>query len=330
MLELMLIRPEEHTFVDATTSGIQFLVFDELHTYRGRQGADVALLIRRLRKRCGNPDLLCIGTSATMIAGRKTTASERKTAVANFASTIFGVPIESHDIIEETLQRVTQYPGAPSKEDLVRCLKSQVPASKEAFLADPLTAWIEFTFGIYQEEGGHYRRRVPISLKDGAKMLGKETGLPCEECMSRLNQMFLAGSRFMIDGGFPLFGFKLHQFISQGRTIYSTVERPESRYLTLEGQYYAPGTEEKKLLYPLKFCRVCGQEYYMVSRDTHKQVMYPDDENADFSDEEGTSGYLMLAVNDDRHTWGFEDIPPDWIDTKSKKHKVKKDRKSVV
>ena len=82
MLELMLIRPEEHTFVDATTSGIQFLVFDELHTYRGRQGADVALLIRRLRKRCGNPDLLCIGTSATMIAGQKTVASERKPAVA--------------------------------------------------------------------------------------------------------------------------------------------------------------------------------------------------------------------------------------------------------
>lgn len=330
MLELMLIRPEEHTFVDATTSGIQFLVFDELHTYRGRQGADVALLIRRLRKRCGNPDLLCIGTSATMIAGRTTTASERKTAVANFASTIFGVPLESHDIIEETLQSITQHPKVPSKEDLVKSLKSQIPASKEAFLSDPLTAWIEFTFGIYQEEEGHYRRRVPISLKDGAKMLAEETGLPCEECKSRLNQIFLAGSRFIMDGGFPLFGFKLHQFISQGRTIYSTFEHPESRYLTLEGQYYAPGTEERKLLYPLKFCRVCGQEYYMVSRDTHEQVMYPDDENADYSDEEGSSGYLMLAINDDRHTWGFEDIPPDWIDIKSKKIKVKKARQNNV
>lgn len=27
------------------------LVLDELHTYRGRQGADVALLVRRLRER---------------------------------------------------------------------------------------------------------------------------------------------------------------------------------------------------------------------------------------------------------------------------------------
>ena len=27
-------------------------VLDELHTYRGRQGADVAILVRRLRDRC--------------------------------------------------------------------------------------------------------------------------------------------------------------------------------------------------------------------------------------------------------------------------------------
>jgi len=326
MLELMLIRPEEHTFVDATTSGIQFLVFDELHTYRGRQGADVALLIRRLRNRCGNPDLLCIGTSATMIAGRKTTASERKLAVANFASTIFGVPIESHDIIEETLQKISTYDKILTTDDLIKSIKSPLPNSKESFLASPLTAWIEFTFGIDQEEDGHYCRRVPISLRDGALMLSKETGISLDDCQSRLNQMFLKE----FDEKHPIFGFKLHQFISQGRTIYATFERPESRYLTLDGQYYAPGAEEKKFLYPLKFCRVCGQEYYMVSRDTHDQIMYPEDENSSYSDEEGSSGYLMLAVNDHRHKWELEDIPPDWIDTKSKKVKVKKARQNNV
>jgi len=50
MLELMLLRPEERNFVDRTTTGLEFLVLDELHTYRGRQGADVAMLIRRLRE----------------------------------------------------------------------------------------------------------------------------------------------------------------------------------------------------------------------------------------------------------------------------------------
>ena len=69
MLELMLVRPRERHFIDRASSALRFLVMDELHTYRGRQGADVALLIRRLRERGGNPDLICIGTRATMVSG---------------------------------------------------------------------------------------------------------------------------------------------------------------------------------------------------------------------------------------------------------------------
>ena len=46
MLELLLTRAEDRELVRAA-QGLRFLVFDELHTYRGRQGADVALLIRR-------------------------------------------------------------------------------------------------------------------------------------------------------------------------------------------------------------------------------------------------------------------------------------------
>jgi ATP-dependent helicase YprA (DUF1998 family) len=50
MLEVMLLRPQEAAFIDKTTSALQFLVLDELHMYRGRQGADVAMLIRRLKE----------------------------------------------------------------------------------------------------------------------------------------------------------------------------------------------------------------------------------------------------------------------------------------
>jgi ATP-dependent helicase YprA (DUF1998 family) len=98
MLELMLVRPAEQRFTDQTTSALQFLVFDELHTYRGRQGADVALLIRRLRERCGNPNLVCVGTSATMVAGKDVGADQRKRAVAMFGSRIFGVELQPDDI----------------------------------------------------------------------------------------------------------------------------------------------------------------------------------------------------------------------------------------
>lgn len=48
MLELLLTRSEDRALVRAAQD-LRFLVFDEMHTYRGRQGADVALLIRRCR-----------------------------------------------------------------------------------------------------------------------------------------------------------------------------------------------------------------------------------------------------------------------------------------
>ena len=73
--------------------GLRFLVFDELHTYRGRQGADVALLIRRCRQAFGGHDIICIGTSATMASGG--TTDEQKREVAKVAQTLFGVPFDA-------------------------------------------------------------------------------------------------------------------------------------------------------------------------------------------------------------------------------------------
>src|SRR5690606_38144090 len=66
MLELVLTRPQERRRLVQAAQGLQFLVLDELHTYRGRQGADVAMLVRRVRDACQSPDLQCVGTSATM------------------------------------------------------------------------------------------------------------------------------------------------------------------------------------------------------------------------------------------------------------------------
>lgn len=64
MLELVLTRPDERRSLIRAAQGLQFLVLDELHTYRGRQGADVAMLVRRVRDACRAQDTLqCVGTS---------------------------------------------------------------------------------------------------------------------------------------------------------------------------------------------------------------------------------------------------------------------------
>lgn len=93
MAELWLTRQDD---VDSTVihnaSGLEFIVLDELHTYRGRQGADVAVLVRRLRNRCTpGKTPICIGTSATMAS--EGSGESKAQAVADVASRFFGVTL---------------------------------------------------------------------------------------------------------------------------------------------------------------------------------------------------------------------------------------------
>jgi ATP-dependent helicase YprA (DUF1998 family) len=253
MLELMLTRPDERSLVDREATALAFLVLDELHTYRGRQGADVALLVRRLRERCGSPDLLCIGTSATMVAGG--TRTERRRAVAEVATKIFGVPVSEGNVIDETLRRAAPVTAAPTAEILRRAVDTPAPSTttEAEFLTSPLAAWIEATFGVEEDEG-QLRRRVPITLREGALRLAEVTGVSVERCEDRLREMFRLGGQAPAADGQPAFAFKLHQFISQGGSVYATVEPRATRFLTLDGQHYAPGERRDRVLFPLVFC----------------------------------------------------------------------------
>jgi hypothetical protein len=100
MLELLLTRVQERSIRDAIYENLRFLVFDELHTYRGRQGADVAMLIRRIRAQC-KQHTTCIGTSATMVSVGSL-ASQRE-QVAQVATTVFGRQFRPDQVVNETL-----------------------------------------------------------------------------------------------------------------------------------------------------------------------------------------------------------------------------------
>src|SRR3546814_17566734 len=84
MLELLMTRQNalDSAVID-NAQGLDFIVLDELHTYRGRQGADVAMLVRRVRDRlCQGRRPVCIGTSATMSSEaeetRRASSEERR------------------------------------------------------------------------------------------------------------------------------------------------------------------------------------------------------------------------------------------------------------
>ena len=100
MINVMLMREREAPIFEATrlwlASGQErcfTLVVDELHSYRGTQGTEVAFIVRSLLRRLGlapdSPQLRIVATSASLEgdAGRQ------------FAEQFFGVPAETFEIV---------------------------------------------------------------------------------------------------------------------------------------------------------------------------------------------------------------------------------------
>jgi ATP-dependent helicase YprA (DUF1998 family) len=212
MAELMLVRPEDQRFLDRAAGGLQFLIFDELHTYRGRQGADVAMLIRRLKERAAGPALVQVGTSATMVADRRATPEQRRAAVAEFAHLLFGAPFTADQVIEETLVTLTEG-GSPTPQELVAAWNRPAPQTLDEFRRHALARWVEEEFGVEREAGGRLNRRVPRTLASAAA-LAQATGKEHGDCEERLRQILSRGGDIPRDDGGRAFAFKLHQFIA--------------------------------------------------------------------------------------------------------------------
>lgn len=312
MLELMLTRPQERSSLITSAAKLSFLVLDELHTYRGRQGADVAMLIRRLRGAVASAGLQCIGTSATL-AGPGTKAEQRQ-QVATLATRIFGTPIPPQNIIGETLRRATE--GQTDSATLAARLRETTPVNWEQLRTDPLAIWTEQTFGLFVDDEGKLARRPPTTLQAAAQKLAKQTDVHEKICGDKLRELLLAAHKATDPQGRPLFAFKLHQFIGKGDTVYATLESPESRYLTTHYQRSAPRGQPRRPLYPLAFCRECGQDFLVVNLERGGESFSPRLLNDTRGEQAEATGLLYLCAE----PWpGVNDpalldlVPDDWI-----------------
>ncbi len=307
MVELMLVRPEDRRFLDAAGGGLRYVVFDELHTYRGRQGADVAMLIRRLKARAASPDVVHIGTSATMVAQPGASAEERRRVVAQFARRFFGHPFTPEDIIEETLQQPLMG-RTPSSEELRAAIEAGSPEGQETLLG-----WVEQHFGVGVGSDGRIERRPPTTIGEAAAELARMTGVSTERCAEALGKTLAwASSTRRV-------ALKLHQFIAQSGAVHATLEAADRRTLTLEEQIR---TADNRLLAPLKFCRVCGQEYYRVV--LAERSVLPRHDGQQELPPEGLPGYAMLAGDPPSEDL---ELPEEWLDGRGA---VKKDYRDAV
>ncbi len=95
MLEYLMIRPKDSALFEGNKW--RFVVLDEVHTYTGALGIEIAMLLRRLKDRVVRSEvgrLQCIATSATLGSGNKDYPK-----IADFATNLFGETFEAEDVI---------------------------------------------------------------------------------------------------------------------------------------------------------------------------------------------------------------------------------------
>ena len=101
-------RPIDHRLWRHNAPGaLRYLVVDELHTFDGAQGTDLACLIRRLRSRLGvaRERLIFAGTSTT-IGGE-----DSREELLDYVSRIFDQPFEPDAIVGEVRQGIDEFLG---------------------------------------------------------------------------------------------------------------------------------------------------------------------------------------------------------------------------
>ena len=159
MLDYLLVRPTDaDLWKDNKDETLKYIAVDELHTFDGAQGTDLACLLRRLKSRLGiQPGFLCcVGTSATM-GGKDSSDSIR-----GYASEIFGEPFERDAVITEDRlsaaeffagNEITDF-GMPSPEQIDELNGRVAQDDQDAYLRSAVSAWLtDFTEDPLTDEG---------------------------------------------------------------------------------------------------------------------------------------------------------------------------------
>ena len=329
MLELLLTRVQERPLRDAIFDNLRHLVFDELHTYRGRQGADVSMLIRRIQSQCKEP-VCCIGTSATMVSVGST-ASQRS-EVARVASTVFGRPFTPDQIVDETLATSLDGTGTqPSGQELAAAIAAGTDADAgEAELRQhPVAIWLENRVAL-EERDGRLTRRMPMKFTAVVTTLAEESAESETRCRAALEATLqwvsAVNERIQNSGSrYTLLPFKLHQFVAQTGSVYTTLDQGEDRFITLEPGIYKHD-DDSKPIFANVFSRTTGHPFICVSLADGRLVPREFRAAGD-GDEHATDGYLIVGNDIWNPNEDLDYLPEAWVRTRADGTKVPDSKK---
>lgn len=261
MLEYLLVRREDQRIFrpDGGASHLTYLVLDEVHTYAGALGAEVACLVRRLRGHVEKYDraLTCVGASATV-------GEDQRDATLEFASKLFAVPFDRNGIVSE------EYAEPPTADSALMSVDIDQAQIDELATARPLTQ--EEAAQLYEALDRHptivwLRRRLvrPRKLDDITADLVTELGASGDEALRAARRQIayylLQGTLARNDEG-ALLRPRLHVF---HRGINGATQCLRCSTLIEGGATECPDCDARAV--PLEICRQCGQDYLRVKID---------------------------------------------------------------
>lgn len=280
-LELLLTRQKDVELFSG--SRLDYLVFDEAHTFSGAQGAETACLIRRLRSFCGrgSQDTVCIATSATIVD------KENPDAARDFASRFFGTPRTEVVTVGETYEpevwsKDRRVPKSPAGDpgvilnDLVGAVDDldRADVAVRGFYRDlageelPLGDWQEALQAALSKNELAYRLSEalvqPRALHELPEQLEARIGRPVTE--SEILAYLTLGAAARVDGR-PFLRPVVHGFIRgiSGAVVSfpEGLEGPKL-WLAAEDEIMAGGGKSAYAHFPVTTCTICGQHYFIA------------------------------------------------------------------
>ena len=282
-LELLLTRQQDLELFDNAL--LEYLVFDEAHTFTGAQGAETACLIRRLRAYCGKDEAstACIATSATIADPVNGLEAGR-----DFASRFFGVDGSKVALVGESYENDLW--GTPRKSSPplngdqalqlqtlleVLSLVDRDDASEAA--VQSLRVWFQsatgdrLPAGNWREATCHWLShnevvfqvaealRKPRKLQDLLVGLGETLGRPISQEEILVWLALGAASR---QGGRPLLRPVVHGFVrGVSGAVVTFPEQSKDAKLWLSAED-ALAVNAELHRFPLLSCTTCGQHYF--------------------------------------------------------------------
>lgn len=317
MLDYLLMKPE-FTNLWQQPATLQYLVLDEMHTYDGAQGADVAFLIRRLKAKLNLNNITCVGTSATLVSN-----TNSKTTLTTFAEKLFGETFNQDSIITEARQSVAEV-----FQNIDSNLNTVPPDNQKLDYRqyDTLTQYIQAQTALWfanttinnnTELAEHLQRHtlthglIEIFAEAGKpmaeqgllkKLQDKGHQLSSAQLASYLSLLVHAQKNATTQA--PLYHIRIQLWLRELRRLLVSLDNDNPKFTWQEDI----DENNKQAYLPLIFCEECGEVGYL-SANKHDELVLNDINTI----------YKRYALRDEHVRYLFPQQKPDLADS----HKIK-------